>query len=403
MELETEDIPVPRFAVYETWRRAVGALLALRNVVVNGAPEGKALATSVSAFADAARKVHRYLPVSVRSGMSDFVEPQLPAFDRELMAVLAGIEAELGRLVRNEWPVFLGYLRDFAPLEQERAVLKAAIYIDTNEAKNGSPVEVKRVSERAKLTTSAVRRVLCQWLDEGLVYLHGDMESVDGDEGFVLNEDAEQRWDEWDDYVEERRKMRVKTIEIAYADQLPPNYDRIVHEVSVTYEIEVSRNGVVPTETGIRVVATLPEGWTHDDQRLDEYASTVQKRLRTPRVMPASAQSSVNFHGDVIGSAVQAASPGATQNVQANIDIGTIRDVFTAAKDALASTDLDEDTREIVDAQILAIDKQLGKANPNPKLLRPMIVTIATALGTAGAAGQGVEYVHKLLQLLGVG
>ena len=61
------------------------------------------------------------------------------------------------------------------------------------------------------------------------------------------------------------------------------------------------------------------------------------------------------------------------------------------------------DTREIVDTQIEAVEKQLAKGSPNPKLLLPMVTTIATALGTVGAAGEGVELIGKVLQLLGVG
>lgn len=110
-------------------------------------------------------------------------------------------------------------------------------------------------------------------------------------------------------------------------------------------------------------------------------------------------------HNYVNSGQVAAMGPGASATgntfIQQTVDISTIRETFAEAKRVLAAVDLDDDTREIIDAQAAVVDKQLSKPNPNPRLLLPMITTMATALGTVGAAGSGVEILTKLFHLLG--
>lgn len=165
-----------------------------------------------------------------------------------------------------------------------------------------------------------------------------------------------------------------------------------------------------PVETGDIIERRLPSGIVERYEVVDTGYSPglgsipahYSIKVRNSALRTASPNVVHNYHAGQVGA--QGPNAVASHNFMFqqvhHVDIGEVRTCFAEAKRAIGEMDLDQDTREVVDASIETLEKQLAKPEPKPRLLLPLATTIATALTTAGAVGQGVDYVTKLLALL---
>ena len=92
--------------------------------------------------------------------------------------------------------------------------------------------------------------------------------------------------------------------------------------------------------------------------------------------------------------------PAELRRARARVDIDMRIGVIVTRRDGQREPAFADETREIVDTQLATIEKQLSKDSPNPKLLLPLATAVATALTTTGAVGQGLDYIHRLIELL---
>lgn len=187
---------------------------------------------------------------------------------------------------------------------------------------------------------------------------------------------------------------------VPHASPLRSDYKDLIKGLGMKHQLAVDGH---PTGSEVMVNVTDYGG---DAEAFQRRVTAFAAELKTALAIPGAAADAhgIHFHGPIIGSAVQAGSPGATQHsrmsVRASVTMSDVRDAFASAKRALAETALDDDTREIIDAQIEGAEKQLAKDKPNPKALLPFVTTIGGALSAVGASGQGVEYLNKLYELL---
>ncbi|MBP8805808.1 MAG: hypothetical protein KBG48_16390 [Kofleriaceae bacterium] len=253
------------------------------------------------------------------------------------------------------------------------------------------------VARYGRLDLATVEVGVGQMVDEGIAEYEFDPPHC-SEVAFRILDDVElsARIDE----LEEKMTLSVKAT-VTHAEPLRADYQDVVKGLAMKHELMAQGH---PTGNGELVLTVSDHGGDTEAFKANVIAFATELETALSKATPhAQTHTSVTFHGPVIGSPVQAGSPGATQQARTTIDMGSVRDTFVEAKRALSVTQLDDDTREIVDAQIEAVGKQLAKGSPNPKLLLPMVTTIATALGTVGAAGQGVELIGKLLHLLSLG
>jgi len=249
----------------------------------------------------------------------------------------------------------------------------------------------------ARIDLPTARVGIGKMVDEGLAEYEFD--APDGtEEAFRILDDGlvAGRIDE----LEESQMLETK-FTVKHAEPLRPDYENLIRGLAMKHDVIAEGS-----PTGSEVIVKVSDYGGDEDSfkaRVVSFATELELALSRSAPAPvAMSGTSVIFQGPVINSPVQAGSPGASQQVhnQVSVDMDKVRLCFAEAKRALGDMDLDDETREIVDTQLATVDKQLAKAEPNPKLVLPFVTSIATALATTGAVGQGLDYIHKLIELL---
>lgn len=312
-------------------------------------------------------------------------------------AKLDRIEGELRRLANTVLAILQAdytFKPASVPTAQYLKIIRAALRArDAQPAVLNQSTLVSDAVRYARLDPTLVAAGIAKLIDEELAEYEFD--SPDGDEAayrILDDESLALRVEE----LEEAHVLETK-ISVSYKEPLRDDYRDLIEGLARAHDVAAT-GAPTGAELALRVVDLTGDAATFK-ANIIAFANALEAVLRTPKA--SSVVSSPSFHGSTfIGSPIQIGSPGASQTVHNTVDIGDIKTCFAQVKEALAETTLDDDTREIVDDQIVQIEKQLAKPKPNPKLLLPMATTVLTALGTVGAAGAGVEYVEKLIALL---
>jgi len=92
----------------------------------------------------------------------------------------------------------------------------------------------------------------------------------------------------------------------------------------------------------------------------------------------------VNVHGNIIGSAIQSGSPGARQEVAAEISIGDVRDFLAQLEKSVPELNLREDESQELTAEIATIKAQVASPKPKKNIIREGLGSIRTILEGAG-------------------
>jgi hypothetical protein len=324
--------------------------------------------------------------------------PTLAELRQRRGAPHVAINAELRRLA-NALLYFVEHDYAFQPAVLRASsylrVLRGAIRADNDALgilSHCSPISA--VARFARVDLPTARIGLGKMVDEGLAEYEFD--PPDGtQEAFriVDTEAVSLRIEE----LEEKQMTKTK-VPVRYDEPLRTDYKELIRGLAMKHNV-----GADGSPTGTEIMLVLvdlggdPEAFTTNVVAL---ASELEAVLSKPAPAHGASQQISIHAGAFVNSPIQAGSPGGSQRVHNTVDIGEVRARFETAKEALAATDLDDDTRELVDNSLAQIEKQLGKPFPNPKLLVPMVVTIATALATVGAAGEGLDYVRGLIELL---
>lgn len=257
---------------------------------------------------------------------------------------------------------------------------------------------IDAVARYARIDRPIVEAAIGRMVDEGLIEYAFEGPNEDEPAFRIIDDEAiDLRIEE----LEEGQMLQAK-VTVTHAEPLRPDYEKLIHGLALKHDVVAEGS---PTGSEIILVVSDYGGDAESFKtRLAAFANEVEVALsRAAPSHAAPASTSVTIHGSVINSGVQAGSAGALQQVRTDvsIDVGQLRACFASAKEALDDADLDDETREIVDSQLATIEKQLAKQAPNPKLLLPLVTTVAAALSSAGAVGQGLDYLHKLANLLG--
>jgi hypothetical protein len=99
-----------------------------------------------------------------------------------------------------------------------------------------------------------------------------------------------------------------------------------------------------------------------------------------------------HFHGDVIGSAIQAGSPGATQTTTiGDLNLDRVREFVERYEEAEPSLGLNAENAAELQADIATIRAQLNSPRPKPEIIRQSLRTaraiLEGATGSLAASG----------------
>jgi hypothetical protein len=157
-----------------------------------------------------------------------------------------------------------------------------------------------------------------------------------------------------------------------------------------------------PTDTGLLVKLS-----THrlEEEPFKEAAAQIRDQLlvalgKQRVAQPEHGSVSVSVGGSVIGSAIQAGSPGGVQSVSANLNVQYLSDILAKVKEELAGLDLSEDVRADVESDLDSAQVQLAKKRPNAGVVSAALKGALKGLITVGAAGKGIEYLQQLIHYL---
>lgn len=260
--------------------------------------------------------------------------------------------------------------------------------------------DVVRHGRRERLDLAIVRIGIGRLVDEGLAEYAWDPPGGENEEAFrILDED------EFGARIEELEGDMGLEVDVAvkHAEPLRQDYQDLIRGIARKHN--VAADGFPASGEVYLKVADLSGGVV---ESFKANVSAFAAELEAALTKPASAPTPHSITHNTFNNSGQAGAFGPNATAVGNVfnqqivegDINTVRDCFIEARRALAATPLDDETREIVDVQLATAEKQLAKEKPNAKLLLPMATTIATALTTAGATGQGVEYIHKAIEVL---
>jgi hypothetical protein len=143
-------------------------------------------------------------------------------------------------------------------------------------------------------------------------------------------------------------------------------------------------NSVTLTHWGIREVEQSQE---HPEQPTEHFPSLVSVTQ--------------HFHGDVIGSPIQAGSPGATQIAAiGDLDLDGVRRFVEQYDDAEPSLDLEPESAAEAQADIATIRAQLNSPKPKPEIIRQSLQSVRAILegatGSMAASGllELLQHIH---------
>lgn len=145
------------------------------------------------------------------------------------------------------------FASDPTPLDMEQDLLSVALQID-EDLVNGETHFVKELAQAAHVEESAVRRIVCRWMDDRIAYMHDD--ALDDDrEPFLLEDRAQRRLDNWRSYEESRMNRFDFVIEVERP--FPLESERLVHGIG--RELGLTFQEVHPASKGFAVW-----GWCRD-------------------------------------------------------------------------------------------------------------------------------------------
>ena len=108
-----------------------------------------------------------------------------------------------------------------------------------------------------------------------------------------------------------------------------------------------------------------------------------------------------HFYGDVVGSVVQTASPGATQSIGSiTIDLGTVRDFVSRWEALKEDLDLEPGDAAEAEAEIATLDAQVQSPKPKHAVIRGsvrVLQELLTATGGGVAATELLNLAHHIL------
>ena len=225
-----------RYQVYEAWRAAAHVVQSMRAVRRGQRAEPEAR----DAFLQLAKQlpeVAQHLPPEAREAATDLA--QLICGESlldDLLRAAWTVHQMFGRVMLDVGTTY-SYAAESVSLSVEESLLAAAYRMGSHLYLNGK-IDVPALAEEAGVEVAVTRRVVCYWLDEGLVYLPGDLQEPDEDEHFVLAEAADERRDNWPAYAARRVAERRVKITIEYRDQLPHDCEKTVEGAAMDSGIE---------------------------------------------------------------------------------------------------------------------------------------------------------------------
>lgn len=277
-------LEIKRHQVYAPWRAAAEVVEVIRAMRRGDVSERDAPA-ALRELAASLPEIAPHLPLEARVAANDLVpvlRVGLPI--EELLQPVWSVFQTFGQLLLNIDGMQPRFAADHPPLAVEKRLLAAAYALDAQQHLDAK-VEVRELVEQSGVELAVTRRVICYWLDGGLVYLPGDLQAPEETEHFVLAEGADERRDHWSEYERERIDARRVRISVPYTDQLPHDWEKTVEGAAMDAGIDYGK--VLPTLKGLIIDAVLPEEWARNDMRVETFVGHVKEMLAKPRIQPA--------------------------------------------------------------------------------------------------------------------
>lgn len=387
-----DTLSVSRFDVYDLWRRADR----MAHALANGSP------------VDGAVKNAWMAEIEVL-----LAEPLYPedrgAIETALSRARSAPDIQISAVATHAFEIAAGLRRIFPPRSHDpyhfsgtktkkaayQAFLRGALKADDARRGVARPwFDLRDVSRLSGLTIEESRRSLARAVDDECAWYRFVEEEPDAEVFGLDTPDAESVLEEL------CNTMLQATLEIPWLDELHHDYADVVRGLAARHGLSLQTAD--PTNDGLFVEVTALGG--EDDwfkSATDAFAKEVKAALGRRRVMlpEGAAVNTVSIGGSVYGSPIQVGGSG-DQNAVNMGHFGAVGEAFRQARDAIQEANLPPEIGAEVDADLAAIDLQLRKANPDPHVMSAAGRSAIGVLTAVGGAGQGVEYLTRLVQWL---
>jgi hypothetical protein len=107
-----------------------------------------------------------------------------------------------------------------------------------------------------------------------------------------------------------------------------------------------------------------------------------------------------HVHGDVVGSVIQAGSPGATQTASVgNLDLELVRDLVDRYEKDEGALDLDASRAKEARAEVRTIRAQLDSPRPKPAIIRESLTSLRAIVGGAASSMAAAGLLNLLTKI----
>lgn len=197
-----------RFEIYQAWRAACDTCSMLRDALFGRG----SVAAAASAYADLGERLAdvRGRLVPEAAALISPLDPAPRVLDRAALEGLERIMHELGTIVIDTAPLRLAFTPLRVPLPVEQRLLASALMLDAR-LELGDRIDIQQLAADAGVGLDDARRAVCQWLDEGLIYMPRSKPGPLGPEGVTLRDPARARAERWDEYVASRESASPRT------------------------------------------------------------------------------------------------------------------------------------------------------------------------------------------------
>lgn len=181
---------VTRVSVYEAWRAAASAAIALR-AALDGRGPAEHAAAAYTDLASLVVDLRARLPLGAAVLLPALVPVPAQLGPAHVDAVDQA-QRELAELLADAAPVRVEFASDALAPAIEQRLLAAAVELVPPGRSNAS-VAAPALAERARVTIRDARRAICRWLDDGVVGLPAAGSPLQADEIVFLLEPAYER------------------------------------------------------------------------------------------------------------------------------------------------------------------------------------------------------------------
>ena len=189
--------------------------------------------------------------------------------------------------------------------------------------------------------------------------------------------------------------------EIQWSKKLPFGYQDVLEAMALVRGLRLDRAGPTPKGLYLRLSSCSYDHHRFNEQ-VNSFTEELPLALSTERVAPPVTPQRVSLKGPFTSSPIQVASTGYQTNNFGPLSgpaLQAVAELLASARRGLEQTDLPSSVREDVEVSLTAVDRHLRRPEANPTLVAGLVRDALGCLVRAGAVGQGVDYLSKLVVL----